>query len=90
MRYEICWDQKVHTPKAVKHNRPDVMVIDRVGMKWTMIEFAVCFDANVDRKTEEGEEEDSNIYNKLAYKVKVDIVPIVVGVLVVVSKELEG
>ncbi len=91
-RYEIRWDQKIHTPKATRHNKPDVVVIDRVRMKWTMVEFAVCFDKNV-VKTEEWK---VSKYNELAtlvrgaHKVKVDIVPIVVGTLGVVSKGLKG
>ena len=91
-RFEIRWDQKIHTPRAIKHNRPDVVVIDREEKKWTMIDFAVCFDANVERK----EVEKMEVYNELAtlvrgaHKVKVDIVPIVVGTLGVVSKGLEG
>ena len=91
-RFEIRWDQKIHTPRAIKHNRPDVVVIDREDRKWTMIDFAVCFDANVERK----EVEKMEVYNELAtlvrgaHKVKVNIVPIVVGALGVVSKGLEG
>ena len=32
-RFEIRWDQKIPTPEAIEHNRPDVVVIDRVGKR---------------------------------------------------------
>ena len=91
-RFEIRWDQKIPTPEAIEHNRPDVVVIDRVGKRWTLVDFAVPFDANVAKK----EEEKVKVYEKLAtligreHKVKVEIVPIVVGALGVVTKDLEG
>ena len=91
-RFEIRWDQKIPTPEAIEHSRPDVVVIDRVGKRWTLVDFAVPFDANVAKK----EEEKVKVYEKLAtligreHKVKVEIIPIVVGALGVVTKDLAG
>ena len=72
------------------HNTPDVVVIDKVGARWTMIDFAVPLDCNVART----EKKKEDTYAKLAaavereQKVKVDIVPIVVGSMGVVTKDL--
>jgi hypothetical protein len=91
-RIEVWWDQKVVTPTALEANRPDVVVIDRGGRKWTLVDFSVPFDPNVARK--EGVKVKK--YEKLAvevsrmHKVAVEVVPIVVGSLGVVSKKMEG
>ena len=89
---EIWWDQKVITPTPLKHNRPDMMIVDRRSKEWFMIDFAVPFDANVVEK-----EKDKVLrYTDLAAEVarmnavKVVVVPIVVGALGVVSKDLLG
>ena len=95
---EIWWDQTVSTPKPIRdedeirHNRPDLLVIDRVSKRWFLVDFAVPFDANV-VKTEDTKEE---TYKKLAAEVgrmnsvNVKVVPVVVGALGVVSKNLVG
>ena len=90
--YEIWWDKKVITAKAVEHNRPDVVVIDKGKKRWTMVDFAVPFDANVVST----ESEKTRKYEKLATEVtrqhRVDtiIIPIVVGALGTVSRNLAG
>ena len=67
----------------------DVVVTDKVSARWTMIDFAVPLDCNVART-----EKKEDTYAKLAaavereQKVKVDIVPIVVGSMGVVTKDL--
>ena len=90
--YEVWWDKLVITPTKLEHNRPDVVVIDRVTRRWTIVDFSVPFDANVVRK----ENQKVNNYGKLAtevsrmYKVSTIVIPIVVGSLGVVSKRLAG
>ena len=89
---EIWWDQKVVTPTKFEANRPDMMIVDRRSKEWFMVDFAVPFDANVAKK----EEEKIGKYKDLAAEVarmntvKVVVVPIVVGALGVVSKDLLG
>ena len=88
---EIWWDRRMPATK-VKHNRPDVVVVDHVNKKWWFVDFAVPFDKNVATK----EAEKINKYEELAeearkmHKVTVEIVPIVVGALGVVTKDLVG
>ena len=88
--YEIWWDRKVVTPTHMEHNRPDVVVIDRVSGKWILVDFSVPFDKNV-VKTEKVKVDK---YAKLAHeigkmnRVSICVIPIVVGALGVVSKNL--
>jgi hypothetical protein len=90
--YEIWWDKKVITAKVLEHNSPDVVVTDREKKIWTMVDFAVPFDANVVNK----ELEKTRKYERLATEVTrehtVDtiIFPIVVGALGTVSRNLAG
>ena len=37
----------------MEHNLPDVVVIDRVRRKWTVVDFAVPYDANVARREDD-------------------------------------
>ena len=95
-RFVIKWDQTIPVATSIveedgtTHNKPDVVVIDKVGARWTIIDFAVPLDCNVART----EKKKENTYVKLAtavqreQKVKVDIVPIVVGSMGVVTKDL--
>ena len=89
---EIWWDQTVITPTKFEANRPDLMIVDRRSKEWFMVDFSVPFDPNVAKK----EEEKISKYKDLAAEVarmntvKVEVVPIVVGALGVVSKDLLG
>jgi len=46
-RIEVRWDQKLVTPTALEANHPDVVVVDKVNGKWTLVDFSVPFDRNV-------------------------------------------
>ena len=89
--YEIWWDRPVQTPKRLEHNRPDVIVIDKRRKHWTIIDFSVPSDRNVLKK----EEEKVAHYTPLSYevrkmyKVSTKIIPLVIGSLGVVTKNLE-
>ena len=91
-RYEVWWDQKVNTPTALDHNKPDVVLIDREEKKWTVVDFAVPFDSNAARKETEKMEKYENLAAELRrmHGVRVEVVPIVVGTLGVVTKNLVG
>ena len=86
---EIWWDQTVITPTKFVANRPDMMIVDRRSKEWFMVDFSVPFDPNVAKK----EEEKISKYKDLAAEVarmnavRVEVVPIVVGALGVVSKD---
>ena len=90
--YEIWWDRSVDTTQKMEHNRPDVVVVDRVKKVWIIVDFSVPWDRNVMRK----EDEKILNYSPLAkdirkiHRVSTKIVPVVVGALGVVSGRLAG
>ena len=91
-RYEIWWNRTVFTTKAMEHNRPDLVVIDKGLKKWWIVDFSVPFDANVVRKEREKVERYGVLAKEVRcmYGVSTVVVPIVVGALGVVSKRLAG
>ena len=87
---EIWWDRGVQTTKALDHNRPDVVVVDRALKRWTLVDFAVPWDRNVATK----ETEKLTKYAALAvdirklHGVSTQVIPIVVGSLGIVTAKL--
>ena len=67
--------------QKMEHNRPDVVVVDRVKKVWIIVDFSVPWDKNVMRK----EDEKILSYSPLAkevrkiHRVSTKIVPVVVG-----------
>ena len=87
----IYWDKPIVTDRKVTHNKPDVVVIERKEKKWTIIDFAIPMDHRVKVK----EDNKVETYMDLAaevrrqYRVKTEIVPIVLGALGTIPKRLE-
>ena len=83
-KFEIWWDRKVETPKPLEANRPDVVLIDQEKKHWTMIDFSVPNDANVEKKEQEKIEK----YTPLAHEIRkmnhVSVKTVVVVVVVFV------
>merc|ERR1712080_130531 len=89
-KYAVWWDETVVTRTHMEHNRPDVLEIDRVKKRFVMVDFAVSFDRNVEEK----EKEKVGNYEPLRREYQGmtglfgETIPIVVGSLGVVSKNL--
>ena len=90
---KILWDFSIQTDKVLDHNKPDLTVVDKKKKECMLIDVACPFDTRIVKKEEEKEEK----YNKLKYEIariwcmkKVKIVPIIVGALGSVTKEIEG
>lgn len=45
--FEILWDRPVETSRKVKHNRPDVVLFDKLNNSCTIIDFSVPIDQNI-------------------------------------------
>ena len=86
----IYWDQHIPTAVPVGCDKPDVVVANTKTKTWTIIDFAVPLDHNIVLK----ECEKVGKYQKLAqevrktYKVKTEIIPIVVGALGMIPTRL--
>ena len=91
-KFEIWWDRPVETTIKLDHYRPDVVLIDRAAKHWTIVDFSVPWDKNVNSK----EDEKILRYLPLAkditkvHKVSTKVIPIVIGGLGVVPKRLTG
>jgi hypothetical protein len=86
----IYWDVKVETAKALPHNRPDVVVVDKRIGKWTLVDFSVPLDKNVVSKEDEKVEKYLPLAQEIRkmHKVHTEIIPIVIGALGTVPKRL--
>ena len=86
----LYWNQHTATGFPVVHNKPDVVVANSKTKTWTIIDFAVPLDKNVVLK----EREKIETYQTLAqevrktYKVKTEIIPIVMGALDILPTRL--
>ena len=78
---ELLWDKEINL--GVAENRPDVVVLDKVSRKWTLIDFSVPWDGNVKAKEDEKITKYAPLEAKIqeSYRVQTESVPIVVGAL---------
>ena len=56
----------VETTRKLEHNRPDIIVLDRVARRWTFVHFSVPWDKHVVSK----EDEKINNYSPLVKEIK--------------------
>ena len=87
-RVQIWWDRSIGTVKQNLHNRPDVVVLDMHQGKCWVVDFSVPFDGNVTWKEGKKRQDYAAVAGDLhrMYRVKVKIVPVVVGALGTVGK----
>ena len=85
----IRWDMTIYTDKKLKHNRPDITVMQRNTKEWTLIDIAVPAVKNVSKTEQEKVEK----YQDLAFEMKrchgaskVSVVPIIVEALGITIK----
>ena len=79
----IYWERAVETARALPHNRPDVVVVDKRSGKWTLVDFSISFDNNVVRKEDEKVEKYLHLAQEIRkmYTVNTELIPIVIGAL---------
>ena len=89
--YELFWDRKI-VGCGVEFNKPDLVIVDQVNKKWTIIDFCIPWDGNVKAREDEKKEKYSPLAEKIRsiYKVKTETIPIVIGALGTVPKRLPG
>lgn len=44
---EIWWKRKGENTKKLEHSCPDVVVVDRMGKRWVIVDFTVPWDTNI-------------------------------------------
>ena len=85
----ITWDMTIYIDKKLRHNRPDITLLQRGTKEWTLIDIAVP----VDQHIIETEEEKVERYQDQAFEIKrihraseVTVIPIMIGALGTISK----
>ena len=85
---KILWDFPIQTDKTLKHNRPDITVIDKKSKNCLLIDPACPFDTRIERK-----EEKCTAHSELKHEIakiwkmrKVEVIPVVTGALGTATK----
>uniref|UniRef100_A0A3B3HW39 Reverse transcriptase domain-containing protein n=1 Tax=Oryzias latipes TaxID=8090 RepID=A0A3B3HW39_ORYLA len=90
-RAKILWDFQIQTDRMVMANQPDIVVVDKEQRKAVVVDVAVPSDGNIRKKEHEKLEKYQGLREELekAWKVKVTVVPVVIGALGAVTPKLE-
>ncbi|XP_068190807.1 uncharacterized protein [Antennarius striatus] len=88
---KILWDFSFQTDKQLLANKPDIVVMDKEQKRAVVIDVAIPADANIRKKEHEKIEKYQGLKEQLEqmWKVKVNVVPVVVGALGAVTPKLE-
>lgn len=90
-RCKILWDFNIQTDHVIEARRPDMIVVNKIQNKCTIVDFAVPYDTRVTAK----EQEKVLKYQDLARELKVlwdtpvKVVPIIIGALGTPPKDLK-
>jgi len=90
-RTKILWDFSIQTDKVIKERRPDLVVVDKAQNTVMIIDIAVPADNNIVTKQEEKitKYQDLKMEIRRLWKKKGRVIPIVVGALGSVPKDLK-
>ena len=90
--FELYWDRKILTGCGIEFTKPDLVIVDHINKKWTIVDFCIPWDGNVKAREDEKKEKYSPLAEKIhsIFKVKTEIIPIVIGALGTVPKRLLG
>ncbi|XP_076747453.1 uncharacterized protein LOC143421715 [Maylandia zebra] len=89
-RAKILWDFQIQTDKMVVANQPDIVVVDKQKKTAVVIDVAVPNDSNIGKKEHEKLEKYQGLREELErmWRVKVTVVPVVIGALGAVTPKL--
>ena len=89
-KVKLLWDMNIRCDNMIKARRPDIVVIDKKERVCIIVDIAVP----ADRRVEEKEQEKLEKYQDLKREIgrmwgirKVQVVPVVIGALGIVTKE---
>ncbi|XP_068707395.1 uncharacterized protein [Montipora foliosa] len=89
---KVLWDFRIQTDHQIEHNRPDVVVLDKIERSCYVIDIACSFDTRVLEKEQEKMEKYQELKREIG-KIwscrKLIVVPIVIGALGTFSKNLK-
>ena len=86
---KILWDFKIQTDKHLAHNIPDITVVEKTQV-W-LIDVAIPGDSRIENKQVEkiSKYQDLRIEVEQLWEKKATVVPVVVGALGAIQKDLE-
>ncbi|KAF1377421.1 hypothetical protein PFLUV_G00200640 [Perca fluviatilis] len=89
-RAKILWDFQIRTDKMMMANQPDILVVDKQLKKVVVIDVAIPSDSNIKKKEHEKLEKYQGLREELEemWKLKVTVVPVVIGALRAVTPRL--
>ena len=91
--YKLLWDFPIQTDKELRHNRPDIIVIDKLNKNVQIIDIAIPSDYNVVEKRNEKITKyiDLSIELKRMWNMeKVTIIPVIIGTTGTVYKGIKN
>ena len=90
-KIEIWWDKWVTVTKELEHYKPDVVVFDYRERKGLVVEFSVPYDGNVHQRVRHKRGRYIPLSDEIGrmYGLNMKVVPVVVGALGTVTKDLE-
>jgi len=90
--FEILWDFTVETDHVIEARRPDMIVVDKMNNKSTIIDFAIPYDSRIEDKEREKIEKYQDIARelKIVWDMPVNVIPIVIGALGSTPKRLNS
>ena len=87
---KILWDFPTQTDKVIEHSWPDIVCINKRTKSCLIIDIAIPGDKNIITKEQEKIDKDQDLQTELGklWKLKTEVVPVVVGALATTSQNL--
>ena len=90
--HTVLWDMAVQTDRHISANRPDIIIKDKMNSTCKLIDMTVPCDKNVSSKEIEKESKYKNLEIEIQrmWKMKTEVIPIVIGALGTIKKGMEN
>ena len=89
---KLLWDFKIQTDNKIEHNKPDIVILDKIERKFLIIDVACPLDIGVKGKDKEKIENYQYLKRELKriWKLsRITVVPVIIGTLGTASKDIE-
>ena len=89
-KIKILWDYDVRTDHVIQARRPDLILVQKETKKVSLIDVAIPWDSRVEDKSKEKIEKYQDLKMELRrlWQAEVEVVPIILGALGVIPKDL--
>ena len=89
---KLLWDFKIQTDNKIEHNKPAIVILDKIERKFLIIDVACPLDIGVKGKDKEKIENYQYLKRELKriWKLsRITVVPVIIGTLGTASKDIE-